>query len=271
MSKKVAIGAGHGINTPGKRTPDGEREWSFNNKVVLAAIEELKKYDVEILRLDDPTGRTDVSLQARTSKANSWGADILVSCHKNAFRGIWGSHGGTEVLIWNGNYSGKASTKRLASIILDEQVKAYGLRNRGVKEANLHMLRESNMTAVLVEGAFMDSTTDIVKLRSDAVLKKAGVGIANGIVTYLGLKPKVVVPPKPAPVPENLYRIRKSWADDKSQIGAYSNLDSAIMVSKRVSGYKVYDESGEQVYPIILPNEPPLTQDELRKVRALIK
>lgn len=33
---KIALDSGHGINTAGKLTPDGEREWSFNNKVLLA-------------------------------------------------------------------------------------------------------------------------------------------------------------------------------------------------------------------------------------------
>lgn len=61
---KIAIDAGHGINTPGKRTPDDEREWSLNNKVALAAIAKLNTYqNVQILRLDDPTGKTDVPLK----------------------------------------------------------------------------------------------------------------------------------------------------------------------------------------------------------------
>ena len=61
---KIAIDAGHGMNTAGKRTPDGEREWSFNNKVALAAIAKLNTYqNVKILRLDDPSGKNDVPLK----------------------------------------------------------------------------------------------------------------------------------------------------------------------------------------------------------------
>ncbi|NBJ71665.1 N-acetylmuramoyl-L-alanine amidase, partial [Roseburia sp. 1XD42-34] len=43
---KVAIGAGHGMHTPGKRSPADEREWSFNNKVVTAAVRYLKEYGI---------------------------------------------------------------------------------------------------------------------------------------------------------------------------------------------------------------------------------
>lgn len=46
----------------------------------------------------------------------------------------------------------------------------------------------------------------------------------------------------------NLYRVRKSWEDSKSQKGAFKNLNSAIELAKK-SGYKVYDNNGRQVYP----------------------
>lgn len=46
----------------------------------------------------------------------------------------------------------------------------------------------------------------------------------------------------------NLYRVRKSWADSKSQKGAFKNLNSAIDLAKK-NGYKVYDSNGKQVYP----------------------
>lgn len=48
-----------------------------------------------------------------------------------------------------------------------------------------------------------------------------------------------------------LYRVRKSWEDIGSQIGAYSILDNAIKQAKANDGYKVYDEKGNQVYPPI--------------------
>lgn len=50
------------------------------------------------------------------------------------------------------------------------------------------------------------------------------------------------------PSTQKLYRIRKSWDDAKSQIGAYTNLESAKSVCKE--GYFVFDENGNVVYPI---------------------
>lgn len=56
--------------------------------------------------------------------------------------------------------------------------------------------------------------------------------------------------PTPQPTTKDTYRVRKSWDDSKSQIGAYSILNNAI--AKAQSGgseYKVYDGKGNQVYP----------------------
>ena len=46
----------------------------------------------------------------------------------------------------------------------------------------------------------------------------------------------------------NLYRVRKSWDDSKSQKGAFKNLNSAVDLAKK-NGYKVFDNNGKQVYP----------------------
>ena len=46
---------------------------------------------------------------------------------------------------------------------------------------------------------------------------------------------------------KQLYRVRKSWSDVKSQIGAFSSLENAKKVCK--AGYAVFDSNGKQVYP----------------------
>lgn len=49
------------------------------------------------------------------------------------------------------------------------------------------------------------------------------------------------------PTTAQLYRVRKSWSDAKSQIGAFSSLDNAKKACK--SGYFVFDANGNVVYP----------------------
>ena len=48
--------------------------------------------------------------------------------------------------------------------------------------------------------------------------------------------------------PKQLYRVRKSWSDAKSQIGAFSSLENAKKACK--AGYSVFDNSGTVVYTI---------------------
>lgn len=50
-----------------------------------------------------------------------------------------------------------------------------------------------------------------------------------------------------ASVSKELYRIRKSWNDVASQIGAYSSLEGAKEAWKQ--GYVIYNSKGEQVFP----------------------
>ena len=51
-----------------------------------------------------------------------------------------------------------------------------------------------------------------------------------------------------APSTKQIYRVRKSWADAKSQLGAYSSLENAKKVCK--TGYSVFDNSGRVVYAV---------------------
>lgn len=189
---KIVIDAGHGFNTPGKRSPDDEREWTFNNKVAQYAMAKLQTYkDVEILRVDDPTGKTDVPLGTRTKLANEWQADVYASIHHNALNGKWGQHSGIETYTMD-NPTANPKSIEIAGAIHPRVVMAMGISNRGMKRANFHVLRESTMPAFLTEGGFMDSTVDITKLRDDNYLKAQGEAIAEGLAVYFKLKLKPI-------------------------------------------------------------------------------
>lgn len=224
--KIVALDAGHGKHTPGKRTPDDEREWTFNHVVVLEIIEQLAKYNhVKVIRLDDPTGETDVPLQERTDRANAAKADILISYHHNANTGKWGEWTGTETY----HYPGSTKGKDLAKAIHPDVVKAYGLRDRGIKSANFHMLRESQMPAILIEGGFMDSVMDIKKMRDHNILRWAGKNIAEALAKYLKIQKKEIDNQEL----ENLYKV---------QIGAFQQKKNADQLAKQAkeAGFSVY-------------------------------
>lgn len=193
---KIAIDAGHGINTAGKRVPTslgyGDiREWTLNNKVVVEIIKLLNQYqNVEILRLDDPTGRRDVPLAERSKKANNWGADIVISIHHNA--GINLGTGGGLVIYRYPNSS--KFTKKMQQELYNSIIKETGLKgNRAspLAESNLHMLRVPIAAAVLPELGFMDSRSDIKEIvKPDWSIKNAR-GVVNWLEKHYKLKKKV--------------------------------------------------------------------------------
>lgn len=49
---------------------------------------------------------------------------------------------------------------------------------------------------------------------------------------------------------KQLYRVRKTWADSKSQKGAFSVLANAKKCADSNKGYSVFDEGGRKVYPV---------------------
>ena len=60
------------------------------------------------------------------------------------------------------------------------------------------------------------------------------------------------------PAPEQMYRVRTSWSDAKSQKGAYKILENAKKCCDAAGeGYKVYDISGTEVYAYVAPVEEP--------------
>lgn len=192
---KIVIDAGHGINTSGKRSPDGMREFSFNSVVANYMKAELLMYqNVEVLFTHDPSGAVDVPLKTRTDKANTWKADVFVSIHANASTGKMGTWGGIDTFV----YAKGGEAHKLATLVQSNLIKATKLRDRGVKTANFAVVRDTKMPAILIEHGFMDSITDLPYLKSDAYRKLCGVTNATSVAQYYGLKRKATVAPKPA-------------------------------------------------------------------------
>ncbi|WP_404335884.1 N-acetylmuramoyl-L-alanine amidase [Planococcus rifietoensis] len=204
---KIAVSAGHGGYgvTPGKRGPDGKFEWIWNNAAAIAFIQHLKNFEnVQTIRVDDPTGRTDIPLADRVRKANLWGADIYVSFHHNAMGSVWVAHGLGIETFRSDRVSASSSAGKLQAAIHPRIVNAMELKDRGKKTAPFYELRYTKMPAVLLEGGFMDSRVD--RLAMDRAIKIQGQGIAaaEGAGAYLNLRkrPGTIVNPKPEIPPE---------------------------------------------------------------------
>lgn len=201
MAFKLALDAGHGLKTAGKRVdkkldPNQTREWTLNDRVARYIAEAAKQYEgVEILRVDDTTGKKDVSLSARCKASNNWGADVYIACHHNA--GIkLGTGGG--IVAFCLKLGIKAAEYR--DEIYKACIAAGGLRgNRAdpTKAKGFYVVKYTKAPAVLMEYGFMDSKTDAPIILTEAYAKLVGYATMEGIAKVAGLKKKAVQEDKP--------------------------------------------------------------------------
>ncbi len=223
---KIALNAGHYLYTPGKRCmksldANETREWTLNARICEFVTEYLKDYEgYELLRLDDPTGKTDKTVQKRADEANSFSADIYVSVHHNA--GINGGSGG-GVMAFTYTSVGDA-TKRLQKLLYDKIIEKTGLKgNRAtpLSTANFAECRLTKMPAVLLECGFMDSSTDVPIILSEDFAKKAALGIVEAVAEFGGLKKAE----KPAETGDKMYYV---------QVGAFRDKKNAEALAEKL-------------------------------------
>ena len=192
MSKLIALDNGHGIRTPGKRTPkwtDGTKsiytkndfmhEWEFNRGVVKRLKVELERNGFRVLEVS-PTD-IDTSIIRRTRAANLAKADIYVSVHANALGNVWNEKvNGIETLT-----SGKGESLALGKILQKHMVWASGLRDRGLKDGSwLGVVKGTHMPAVLVECGFMDNPAEAKMLNMSEYRQQMAVALCKGICEY---------------------------------------------------------------------------------------
>lgn len=177
---KLYLDAGHGGSDSGA-SGHGMKEKDLVLKIAKYTRDYLQSnYKGVSIRMSR-TGDTYPTLTERTNDANSWGADAFVSIHNNAFNG---SANGYEDFIFNGNVSSK--TKSLQNAMHNEIAPLFNT-NRGKKTANLAVLRQTSMPAVLTENGFIDNKADADYLKKDSNLKKLGEAHAKGIAVFFGL------------------------------------------------------------------------------------
>lgn len=179
---KIYIDPGHGGSDPGA-VGNGIQEKDITLQIGLAMRNYLNEYKNVSVRMSRTNDRT-VSLSARTNDANKWGADYYVSIHINAGGGT-----GFESYIYRG-ISNSSQTAKIRNSIHTKIVQVAGLRDRGKKQANFHVLRETRMPAILTENGFIDTKSDANKMKNRTWINKVAKAHADGIVEFYKLKKK---------------------------------------------------------------------------------
>lgn len=187
MAKIVILDNGHGIETPGKRSPvwDDETqlfEWEFNRDLVNRIIAKGSKARIQAVKLVPET--FDVPLAERCKRANRWndvnGESIVVSIHANA-------GGGTGFEVYTS--PGETKADEIATALIEQlqqdfpEIKMRKDLADGDpdKEANFYILNHTKAPAILAENLFMDNEQDCRLLMAEDFRER----LADSYVEFL--------------------------------------------------------------------------------------
>lgn len=177
---KIMIDAGHGPETKGKRSPDGRlREFHFNALVADEVKKQLMAIGHTVIFSHLPN--QDVPLHERTALANRLNVDFFISIHANAFGTAFNETKGIETFTYP---NPSPATKNLAAIVHQALLLSTGRKNRGLKQADFAVLRDTRMPAVLIECGFMTNMEELALLKSDSYQKRCARAIAFAVDCY---------------------------------------------------------------------------------------
>lgn len=184
----VVLDPGHGGNDSGAR---GSELWekNVNLDIALKVGDILTKNGVKV----EYTRKTDVTvgLEERAMLANDLNAGIFVSIHSNANEQK--DKQGTEThfyapLSTPELYMQRDERKLLAEKIQQQMISKLRRIDRGVKESNFSVLRNTAMPSVLAEVMFISCPEEHALLKQDKYRTLAAEAIAQGILDYLQTK-----------------------------------------------------------------------------------
>ena len=193
---KILIDPGHGIDTPGKRSPDGLfREYLWNRQVADLILEGLVSAGVDASLVVTETN--DVTLRNRVNRINTIcnrvGASnvLLVSVHANAAGNgsAWMNASG-----WSCYTSkGKTRSDQVAECLYDAFEEEF--QDRKIRkdmsdgdrdwEENFYVLQKSKCPAVLLENFYYDNREECAWMLQEETKKRIASAAVKGIIKYI--------------------------------------------------------------------------------------
>lgn len=190
---KIAIDAGHGSQTAGKRTPDGYKEHWINVRHAYYFEKAAKRCGFDTVRVgwDDTNAKddSDMTILARQKAIRAAGVDASVSWHANAYEDDWNSANGVESIIHSVS-SKRKDSRALATLVQAELIKGTEQKNRGVKTGNFGVCNATYMrceAAILIESGFMTNSREAELLKTDKFCQEQAEDACRGVCKYFGV------------------------------------------------------------------------------------
>lgn len=173
----IVIDPGHGGDRPGACYEDiMEKDIDLSVSLKLATLLRSKGFRVIMTRSTD----VEIGLYERADLANAAGADLFISIHSNAAENRPDYQG-----IYTYYHPTSSQGARLAQAIQTPLCQVTGAIDRGIRDADFVVLRETDMPAVLVEMGFMTSHEELMRLMDGGYQQQLAQGITQGILDYL--------------------------------------------------------------------------------------
>lgn len=181
----IVLDAGHGGKDPGAAA-NGLLEKNITLKLALKTGAYLKtNYNCNVIY----TREKDIflSLSERANIANRTKADLFCSFHINSF-------GSTSKGFETYRYPGtKGKTLELQKDVHEEVMKVlnvYNITDRGMKQKDFAVVRETSMSALLTETLFISNPNEAKLLKSESFLNKVAEAHSVGLAKTAGLNRK---------------------------------------------------------------------------------
>ena len=179
---KIFLDPGHGGSDSGA-VGNGILEKNINLTAALECADKLQKLGLQVLM--SRTTDVDVSLDERCKMANDWNADYFISIHHNA-----GGGDGYEIIhsIYVGKGTDLANAIGIEFDKLGQNKRSiYSKANSAGNADYYEVIRDTLMSSIITEYAFVDNATDFQAIDTDAKLLAEGDVIATGVANYLGI------------------------------------------------------------------------------------
>ena len=196
MKPKILLDAGHGIDTPGKRSPDGVlREYLWNREVVELLYNFLKEKGYDVLLVVTETN--DIPLKTRVRRVNEickiYGSEnvLLLSIHGNA-AGMgkeWMNAKGFSCWTTKGTTkSDKMATclyKAFEEDFKDREMRYDRSDGDPDWEKEFYILLHTYCPAVLIENFFYDNKEECQFMLKQETKERIAKAIAKGVDYYV--------------------------------------------------------------------------------------
>ena len=170
----------------------GIREAELNLAVAERLRTLLERAGVRVVMTRTATAGTSIGNVARARIANRAGAALFLRIHADgsADPGARGTHTLYPARRARWTDDVYPASRRAASIVQSELVRALGFPDRGLQErADYTGFNWADVPAILVELGFMTNPTEDRLLASPAYRRRAALGLCRGTLRFLGYPP----------------------------------------------------------------------------------